>query len=191
MIGIVSDRRRSANRYLDRVKVIPGDITQQKVDAIVTVLPQNLQYHGNVNKRIAEVAGHDMESFIKSHIYDPHVGDVYALPGFGLACDHILVTIVPNWRTEFDRQDKELLNACRKSMDEALKMGLKTIAFPPVACGGKHGFPLKRGVRLILQAIEERLDSLFRNESFEEVRIIALTESSCDLFRQRLAAMSL
>jgi O-acetyl-ADP-ribose deacetylase (regulator of RNase III) len=184
MRGILSERRRSTNRYLDTVHIMPGDIAAQEVDVIVSLLPQNLEYRGQVNESIEQAAGADLQDFIKDNIFDPRAGDVYAVPGFDLPCKHVLFAIRSVWRTEFDRQDKELLNACRRAMDEARRLGARTIAFPPMG-SGKNGFPTKRLSRLMIQGIEERIENT-EGHAFDEVRIVCRTEDTCSIFRKHL-----
>jgi len=167
---------------------MPGDLAAQEVDAVVTILPQNMEYHGILNSRLAEVAGRELPHFIKENIFDPRPGDIFAVPGFGLKAKHILIAIVPVWRTEFDRQDRVLVNICRRAMEEARIMGLRSIAFPPLASGNK-GFPKKRAARLILQGIEERLETVFEDGYFDEVRIVARSEETCRIFRDRITQM--
>jgi O-acetyl-ADP-ribose deacetylase (regulator of RNase III) len=184
MNRILTERRRSTNRYLDTVHIMPGDIAAQEVDVIVSLLPQNLEWRGQVNNAIAQGAGAHMMAAIQEHIIEPRAGDIYAVPGFDLPCKHVVFAIVPVWRTEFDRQDKELLNACRKAMDEARRLGAQTIAFPPLGMG-KNGFPKTRASRLVVQGIEERLETA-QGHVFDEVRIVARTEETCSVFRKHL-----
>ena len=70
-------------------------------------------------------------------------------------------------------------------MEEAYNMGLKTVAFPPMA-SGRRGFPKKRASRLIIQGIEERFGPQHEENAFEEVRIVARTEETCRVFRKLL-----
>jgi O-acetyl-ADP-ribose deacetylase (regulator of RNase III) len=181
---VISDRGRRSNPYLNRITLVEGDITRQKVDGIITFIPQNLEYRGEINKTILLGAGAKLDEFVLENVFRPKVGDVYAAPGFNLSCQHILFCIVPIRRLDMDRPDKYLVNAVRSAMETALAMGLKTVAFPPVG-SGKNGFPKARAARLILQGIGERL-----NQDMEEVRIVARSEKTLKFFRERLKAMS-
>lgn len=188
MVPFVTERRKQTNRYLDRLKIISGNIVDQDVDAIVSALPQSLEYRGNLNIAIEQKAGRDLGGFVKDNIISPRIGDVYLVPGFDLSCEHILFVIMPSWRTEFDRDDRVLLNACRNAMEKARDAGFETLAFPPLA-SGNNGFPKQRAARRILQGIEDRLDIVFENDGFKEVRIIARTEETCRIFRDRIVQM--
>ena len=65
-------------------------------------------------------------------------------------------------------------------METANAMGLRTIGFPPLG-SGKQGFPKPRAARLMLQGILERLDG-----TLKEVRIVARTEKTLDVYKERL-----
>lgn len=168
---------------LDKIKIVQGDITKLDVGAIVTLVPQDLEYKGSLNKSILDAAGAALDDFILEHIVQPKIGDVYTVPGFDLPCQHIIVCVVPVWRTEFDRQDRQLLNVCRKAVEQASDMRITSIAIPPLATGRK-GFPLKRGVRLILQGIAERLD-----DRLDAVYVVSNDERHVSAFEDKLYAM--
>lgn len=180
---VITDPEKCSNPYLNRITLVEGDITRQKVDAIVTFIPQNLDYRGEINTAILAGAGQRLDEFVLENIFRPGVGDVYAVPGFDLPCKNIFFCVVPIRKTDIDRPDKYLINSVRKAMETASAMGLKTIAFPPLGAG-QSGFPKPRAARLILQSISERLDG-----NFEEVRIVARTKKTLGAFRERLNAM--
>lgn len=185
MTIVITDPNRRSNPYINRITLVQGDITRQKIDAIVTFIPQNLEYRGEINAAILTGAGGGLDEFVLENIYKPRPGDIYAVPGFDLPCRHIFFCIVPRWRDDIDRQDRYPLNACRRAMETAHEMGLKSIAFPPLG-SGRRGFPKSRAARLILQGICERLD-----DDFKEIRIVARTEKTLEVFRERLRVISI
>ncbi len=182
MEKVIAEPGRPSNPYLSRIKPVVGDITRQDADAIVSFLPQDLEYRGAINAAILAAAGQKMDDFVLEHIYRPRPGDVYAVPGFELPCKHILFGIMPVWRSDTDREDKHLLIACRRAMEMARVMSLSTIAFPPLA-SGRHGYPKARAARLMLQGIFERMDELIA-----EVRIVCPDEETLRIFSERLGA---
>lgn len=180
---VITDPQRRSNPYLNRITLVQGDITRQDVDAIATFIPQNLEYRGQINAAILREAGKKLDEFVLENIFRPRVSDVYTVPGFNLPCAHIFFCIVPIRRLDTDRPDKYLVNACRKAMETANAMGLRTIGFPPLG-SGKQGFPKPRAARLMLQGISERLDG-----TVEEVRIVARTEKTLDVYKERLKTL--
>ncbi len=160
-----------------------GDIAEQYLGGVVSLIPQNLEYRGEVNSALLKAAGEKLDKFILENVSKPRLGDVYAVPGFDLPCEHILFGITPNWRTEFDREDRHLLVVLRKAIELAADMNLRTLALPPLA-SGKNGFPKQRAARLILQALEDRL-----NNDFDEIRIVCQAAQTLEVFRDRLESI--
>jgi O-acetyl-ADP-ribose deacetylase (regulator of RNase III) len=180
MLRFLSEAKGPSNPNLSLIKLTTGDITAQTVDAIVTLIPQNLEYRGSINTAILKAAGEKMDEFLLENIYRPRPGDAYAVPGFGLPCKNILFCVVPVWRSELDRDDKHLLIAVRKAMELARAMSLKTIAFPPLGAG-KKSYPPARAARLMIQGITERID-----EGFHEIHITCRDKDTMYHYRERL-----
>ncbi len=157
-----------------------GDITEQDVDAIAIIIPQTLDYRGSINMSVMQACGHDLDEFILENIYKPRIGEVYALPAFGLPARHILVGIMPHFRTEFDMNDSHLSGIVRRVMELARCMLLERIAFPPIG-SGYNGFPKPRAARLVVKGIIDRME-----ESFEEIRIVCTDKEMLDHFNNKL-----
>jgi O-acetyl-ADP-ribose deacetylase len=183
MPRVISDLPDPSKRYLKCIKLVHGDITKQDTDAIVSILPQSLEYGGELNAAILQAAGEKLDEFVLEHIYKPRSGDIYAVPGFNLPCKNILFAILPKWSSEFDREDKYLLNAVRKAMEITRTMCLTSVSFPPLATG-KHGYPPQKAARLIVTAILDRID-----ENFKEVRIVCRTKEMHKVFHERLTGL--
>ncbi|MCC6598194.1 MAG: macro domain-containing protein [Alphaproteobacteria bacterium] len=180
MDSFISEPISPSNPYLNRIKVVQGDITRQNTDAIVTVIPQTLEYRGMLNAAILEGAGTQLDKFILEHIVMPRTGDVYAVPGFNLPCKHIIYCIVPIWKDDFDRHDRDLTKACRKAVELARSMRLRSLAFPPIG-SGQRGFPKARAARLIVEVIASRLSA-----DIDEIRIVCRTKTTMQHFKDRL-----
>lgn len=177
---IVSKAGHIANPFLDRITVIGGDITTQEVDAIAIAVPQNLDFKGRINLAVQEAAGYDMDTFILENIYKPKAGEVYAIPAGDLPVRHILLAIMPFYKTEFDRNERHLSSAVRRIMEMSRCMLLSRIAIPAFY-SGKNGFPKAKAARLISSGIVDRLE-----ESFEEVRITCTSKEMFDAFHRKL-----
>ena len=183
MVISVTDVLGGANPYLDKIKIVRGDLTAQDTNAIVSLIPKSLEYCGSLNESIQEKVQTPLDNFLKQNIPASKDGDLYAVPGFELPCDHIFFCVTPVWRAEFDRHDRHLLNAVRKAMEMASRMSLHSIAFP-ILGGGHRAYPRAKAARLILQGITDRLD-----ESFTEVRLVARNVKTEGFFQDRLFAM--
>jgi O-acetyl-ADP-ribose deacetylase (regulator of RNase III) len=179
---VISDQGAASNPYLNRIKIVLGDISDQEVDCIAGLLPPNLAIDGAINSSILARAGNDLDEFILEHIYQPKPGDVYAVPGFNLPCRNILFAIRPKWKSDFEREDKHLVMSVRKIMVLAKCMLQTRIAFPPLA-SGKNGFAKQRAARLLIQGIADRLD-----EPISEVRIVCPDAETLGIYTERLNA---
>lgn len=173
----------NSNPLIQRIKLVPGDILQQKVDAIVTTIPKTLEIKGKLNNDLMEYTGNQLDEYILENIYKPKPGDSFTVPGFNLPADWVIFTVVPNWRTEFDRSDRDLLKAYRGTMEIAVTQKYETVAFPALITGQK-GFPLARAARLAIQGIMERIDN-----SIKEVRITCFNPQIEKQYRNRLERM--
>ena len=180
---LITNSGKVSKPFIDRIHLIHGDITMQDSDAIAMVIPQDLDFSGSINNSIREAAGYDIDEFILEHIYKPKVGEVYALPAGNLKVKHILVAIMPYYRTEFDQNDSHLSGAVRRIMELARCMLLSSISFPPLFSGG-NGFPKPRAARLVCQGINDRMQ-----ETFEDVRIVCLEDQSIEIFDRKLRVL--
>lgn len=177
---VISNSGLVSKPFLERVHLVQGNIADQSVDAICMVMPQNLDFKGEINEAIRARCGHDLDSFILDNIYKPRAGEVYALPAFNLPSKHILLGIMPRYRTEFDMKDSDLAQVTRKMMELARCMLLKSIAFPPMG-SGKNGFAKPKAARLIVQGITDRME-----DTIEEVRIVCDKPEMADILESKL-----
>jgi len=176
----ITETGRVSNPLLNRITVVRGDITQQEVDAIATLIPADLEYRGMLNKAILEQAGVKLDEFVLDHIYQPKPGDIYAVPGFNLPAKHVLFCVRPEWKDGFERSEKDLMICGRKIMTLAKCMLLERIAIPLIG-SGHSGYPNERAARLLVHAIEDRL-----SETIQEVRLVAFDFEAEALLRERL-----
>lgn len=179
---VITDVGAASNSNINRIKLVLGDITDQSCDAIISLLPQSLELSGRINGSLLKKTGPALDDFILENIYQPKAGDVYALPAFGLPAKHIILAVRPNWKSDFDREDKHLVMCVRKTVVLAKCMLLKSIAFPPLAAGRK-GYGEGRGARLLIQGILDRMD-----DRMEEVRIVCPDQTTFDEYKKRLQA---
>lgn len=131
-------------------------------------LAADLSAAGSLTRAVFDAGGAALDAMVLEQVFKPRVGDVYALPAEGLPVEHILFVVMPRWRNEFDRQERDVTRACRGALRTAQEMGLKRIAFPALGTGHSHkGLPPQRAARLITQAISDRLLG-----QLDEVRIV-------------------
>lgn len=164
----------------DKIKLVQGWPSQAQVDALVTLFPLNLEPKDDLNAELLEHGGDALDTAILEQVIEPRIADLFVVPGHDLGADHVFVGIVPVWRTEFDRQDKTLSDICRKSIGMGKGMEISSLGFP-LLVGGRFGYPKKRAVRIIMNAIADELD-----DQIEEIQIIDNDPDVLGLFQERL-----
>lgn len=183
MRPIISEPQAVANApLLDRIVLVAGDFVAQDVDAIVAVIPPTLEIKDGPDAAILAAAGPELDKAILETIYRPRAGDVFALPGCRLKARHVIFGVIPDWRTEFECEDRHLLGCYRASVQLAASMGLISLAFPGLFLPGHKGFPPRRAVRLAIKGIMDRLGDPIR-----EVRIACPSADLLETYRKRLA----
>ena len=92
---VITDPNRRSNPYLNRITLVQGDITRQDVDAIVTFIPQNLEYRGEINRCILKEAGEKSGDILLGTIFFPRAGGVVNLSGVVLHRSRTFFFILP------------------------------------------------------------------------------------------------
>jgi O-acetyl-ADP-ribose deacetylase len=149
MVGITAD--------LQKIEIVRGRLEDIVADAIVATLPQTLDWSGALNQSLLAAAGERLDEFVLEHIYQPKIGDFFAVPGFNLKTSHILLTIAPVWDpiSLDSHNDRDLLNCYRKPLELAMRMNLRRLAFGALGTGTKS-FPPRRAARLAFRGLRER-----------------------------------
>lgn len=141
-----------------------GALEEVDADAIVTILPNDLEWRGSLNQSLLLAAGKRLDDFVLENVYQPKTGDAFAVPGFGLAAKHLIIAVTPPWGEGLFLNDRDLLNAYRKPLELAARSGFRSVAFGALGTGAK-AWPARRAARLALRAIRERwYDDLERLE---------------------------
>lgn len=139
------------------ITIEKGDATAISGDALVTALPESLNWRGSLNGAVLTAAGQRLDEFVLENVYRPKLGEVFAVPGFNLSATHLIMTICPVWEDDGmgSLDDRDLLNCYRKPLELAARMGLKRLVYGALGTG-KNAFPPRRAARLALRGLRER-----------------------------------
>ena len=164
-----------------RIAVIEGDITQQRVDAIVNAANTTLLGGGGVDGAIHRVAGPELLAECRT-LGGCATGQAKITKGYKLPAKCVIHTVGPVWRDGNHNED-ELLASCYRGCFALVEQhGIKTVAFPCISAGA-YGFPMDRAARI---AVRETKSFLERNYSVEQVILVCFGASALEIYRAAL-----
>ena len=132
-----------------RVRIEKGDITKQKVDAIVNAANRSLLGGDGVDGAIHRAAGPELLEETRK-IGGCPTGEARVSKGYRLPAKWVVHTVGPIWAGGQKNEDFLLAGCYRNSFKEALGVGVKTIAFPSISTGA-YRFPLERATEIAME----------------------------------------
>jgi O-acetyl-ADP-ribose deacetylase (regulator of RNase III) len=161
----------------ERIIVVEGDITKQRVDAIVNAANTTLLGGGGVDGAIHRAAGPRLVEECRT-LGGCSTGQAKITKGYNLPAKWVIHTVGPVWHGG-DRREDELLASCyRASLELAVEKGVRTIAFPAISTG-VYGFPLERAAAI---AVSEAKSFLEKNLSLEKVVFVCFGRRAHDCY---------
>lgn len=163
----------------DRFVVIQGDITEQKVDAIVNAANNSLSGGGGVDGAIHEAAGPQLLAECQQ-IGGCVTGHAKHTKGYNLPLKWIIHTVGPVWTGGTNHEDDLLASCYRNTLALAVDLGVKTIAFPSISTG-VYRFPIDRAARI---AVKEIKDFMQKDSSIEQITMVAFDADTYRAYKE-------
>lgn len=161
-----------------RIQIIEGDITGQKVDAIVNAANTSLLGGGGVDGAIHRAAGPELLEETRK-IGGCPTGEARHSKGYNLPARWVIHTVGPVWHGGKKGEDDLLAGCYRNSYRVARELGAKSIAFPGISTG-VYRFPLKRATQI---ALKETKRHLATDEVLERVVFVCFGKEAYDIYR--------
>ena len=167
----------------DRIEVVEGDITRQKVEAIVNAANTTLLGGGGVDGAIHRAAGPGLLEECRKLGGCP-TGQAKITRAYSLPVNWIIHAVGPVWHGG-ERGEDDLLASCYRSCFElAQQHEIRTLAFPAISTGA-YGFPMDRAARI---AISETNKAFERNSLLTKVLLVCFGKEAGEVYRKALQA---
>ena len=165
-----------------RIEIILGDITKQRVDAIVNAANCSLLGGGGVDGAIHRAAGPALLEECRG-LHGCETGKAKITGGYKLPAKYVIHTPGPVWHGG-GRGEPALLASCYRScLELAAENGCKTVDFPSISTGVYH-FPLEKASVIAIDTIAA---FLVEHQEIERVRMVCFDERTAGFYENALA----
>ncbi|MEV0077224.1 O-acetyl-ADP-ribose deacetylase [Nocardia neocaledoniensis] len=168
---------------MTRIEAVRGDITEQRVDAVVNAANSSLLGGGGVDGAIHRRGGPEILSAcrdLRASHYGKGLptGQAVATTAGRLPARWVIHTVGPVWSATEDRS--ALLASCyRESLRVASELGAHTVAFPAISTG-IYGWPMDDGARIAVETVRAA------EATVDEVRFVLFDDRALAVFTAAL-----
>jgi O-acetyl-ADP-ribose deacetylase (regulator of RNase III) len=168
-----------------RIEVIKGDITKQKVDAIVNAANNSLLGGGGVDGAIHKAGG---EAILEECIQIRNrqggcpTGEAVITTGGNLPARYVIHTVGPIWQGGTKGEPEKLRNAYRNSLKLCVENNIQSVAFPNISTG-VYGYPKELAAQI---AIEEICCFLEANKTIKKIIFVCFDSENYVLYQKIL-----
>ncbi len=166
------------------IKIINGDITKVKADAIVNAANTTLLGGGGVDGAIHRAGGPEILAECRL-IGGCPTGEAVITTAGKLPAKYVIHAVGPVWRGGQHNEDRLLANAYLNSLKIAEKNNLKTIAFPNISTG-VYRFPKKKAAEIALKTVN---DFLKNSKAVKEVIFVCYDDENYEIYKQMTGKM--
>jgi O-acetyl-ADP-ribose deacetylase (regulator of RNase III) len=162
---------------MGQIEITIGDITKEKVDAIVNAANSSLLGGGGVDGAIHRAAGPQLLDECRK-LGGCKTGQAKITQGYNLAARFVIHTVGPVWGGGDKNEEKLLADCYNHSLGLAVEHGLKTVAFPAISTGA-YRFPLESATRIALSTVKAYLAV---HSEIEKVIFVCFSREAYDIY---------
>ncbi len=153
-----------------QILIVQGDITQQKVDAIVNAANSSLLGGGGVDGAIHRAAGAELLAECRQ-IGGCATGDAKITRGYNLTAKWIIHTVGPVWEGGNYGEEKLLANCYFNCLEIAKEYKITSLAFPAISTG-VYQYPIERATKIAVREVKNYLE---RENTIERVIFVCFS----------------
>ncbi|MQA05089.1 MAG: O-acetyl-ADP-ribose deacetylase [Streptosporangiales bacterium] len=166
------------------LSLVQGDITEQRVDALVNAANSSLLGGGGVDGAIHRKGGplilRECQDIRRTDYPDGlPVGKAVATTAGDLAATWVIHTVGPVYSDDDDRAD-QLASCHREALRLADELGVRTIAFPAISTG-VYRYPVADAARIAVGAVRDA------DTKVSEVRFVLFDQPAYEAFASAFA----
>ncbi|MDR0881416.1 MAG: O-acetyl-ADP-ribose deacetylase [Candidatus Adiutrix sp.] len=165
-----------------RIVIKEGDLTLEKVEAIVNAANNSLLGGGGVDGAIHRAAGPGLLKECRK-LGGCATGEAKATGGYDLPARWVIHTVGPIWQGGQNGEPDLLASAYRRSLEEAVRLGARTVAFPAISTG-VYGYPKAQAANIAVTTVSGFLD---QHPEIDEVRLVCFGAKSAQLHREAMS----
>jgi len=162
-----------------------GDLTLEKVDAIVNAANEHLAHGGGLAAAIVRRGGRviqqESDAWVKQNGLASHIRPALTGPG-QLPCRAIIHAVGPVWRGGIQSEDDDLRAAYTAALKLAHAQHFAVIAFPSISTG-IFGFPVARAATIALHAARD-FCAAYPTSPVREIRFTLIDQPTVNVFKQ-------
>lgn len=165
----------------ERIKLVQGDITKIKADAIVNAAKTSLLGGGGVDGAIHRAGGKAILEEciqIRNRQGGCKTGEAVITTGGNLPAKYVIHTVGPVYNNGGKGEDALLASAYLNSLKLGAENHVETIAFPNISTGIYH-FPKEKAAAIAIKTVR---DFLAENESIKQVTFVCFDDENCGIY---------
>ena len=164
------------------IEAIKGDITQQRLDAIVNAANTTLLGGGGVDGAIHRTAGPELLEECR-RIGGCPTGEARITRGYRLPAKYVIHTVGPVWGGGKGREPELLRNCYVNSLRLANEQGIESVAFPSISTGA-YRYPIAQAAKIAVETVREELSN---TTSVDLVRFVCFSAGDFAVYEKLLA----
>jgi len=156
------------------ITFVVGDLTEQRVDAIVNAANDALVAGAGVCGAIRRAGGDEIFAEC-ARLGGCETGDAKATGAGRLPARYVVHAVGPIWRGGGHGEAEQLSSAYRRALEVAESLDCRTVAFPALSTG-IYGYPTELAAPVAVAAVREL------EECFDEIRFAFLDGDAREVF---------